>query len=77
MTDRLPVAAVHTRVQPDGGRVIASEEVAGQPHQTPSRPAHRAGEDAAETEAVPSSPHRRPHRQDRTRPPTYLRSLSR
>lgn len=45
-------------------RVVAPAEVRGQPHQTQPRPAHRAGEDAAETDAVPTSPHRRAHRQD-------------
>ncbi|MFE6625526.1 transposase [Streptomyces sp. NPDC057740] len=42
----------------------------GQPHQTQPRPAHRAGEDPAQTDAVPARPHRGTHRQGRARPPT-------
>nr|WP_315903735.1 transposase [Streptomyces rhizosphaerihabitans] len=40
--------------------------------QTQPRPAHRAGEDPAQTDAVPTRTHRRPHRQDRPRLPTAV-----
>ncbi len=53
-------------------RVVAPEEIAGQPHQTQPRPAHRAGQDPAETDAVPAPPHRVAYRQDRTRLPTAV-----
>ncbi|MFI7499935.1 transposase [Streptomyces sp. NPDC049687] len=36
--------------------------------------AHRAGEDPAQTDAAPTRPHRRPHRQDRPRLPTAVTS---
>jgi transposase len=56
------------------GGLVQPEEVPGQPHQAGHRPADRAGEDPAETDAVPARPHRRLPRQDRARPHTLVTS---
>jgi hypothetical protein len=54
-------------LNPAGG-LVQPEEIPGQPHQAAHRSAGHAGEDPAETDAVPARPHRRLPSQDRARP---------
>ena len=46
--------------------------IPGQPGQTQPRPAHRAGQDPAQADAIPARPPRRLPRQHPTRPHTLL-----
>jgi hypothetical protein len=69
---RLPAAAVRARAQPGRAGLVASQALAGQPCQAQPCPADRAGEDPAETDAVPPRAPRRLPRQHRPGPHALL-----
>ena len=52
--------------------LVAPEKITGQPRQAQPRPADRAGQDPAETDAVPARAPRRVPRQHQARPHTLL-----
>jgi hypothetical protein len=79
MTGAAASAAVHPgarrpRAPPPRGGLLGSEEIAGQPHQAGHRPAGRAGQGTAQTDAVPVQPPRQLPRQDRARPDPLVTS---
>src|SRR3954452_11635671 len=67
LADRLPTAVVCPRAQPGRVGLVAPEAVAGQPDQAHPRRADHAGEDPAETDAVPPGAAGRLPRQHRAR----------
>ena len=72
LAHRLPAPAVCARTQPGRTGVVTPEEIPGQPGETQHQPADRAGEDPAQTDAVPARTPRRLPRQHRPRPHAVL-----